>query len=125
MFPKKYRLPAKLIKKVLDKGKWIHGKELSLVMLKQEKPACSRMAIVIPAKIDKRAVIRNRLKRRLREEARKNLFKLISGQDIIIFGNKKALKLEFKQLREKLTKLFKENNLIKNLDSEQKKKAIN
>ena len=44
----------------------------------------SRLAVVVSRKVDKRAVVRNRIRRRIYEIARKNWDKINQGHDILI-----------------------------------------
>ena len=54
-----------------------------------------RLGITVSTKIDKRAVIRNRIKRLVREVFRKNLSRF-EGFDIVVIARKNASHLSYK-----------------------------
>ncbi len=65
--------------------------------------AFSRFAFVAPKAVDKRAVVRNRLKRRSREWMRKNISSLPRSLDIVLFFKKEAKSAPVKEFYEDLT----------------------
>ena len=76
----------------------------------------SRFGFIISKKIAKKAVIRNKIKRRLREIIRKDLKILKDGYDVAIITKKEANlpKMNFQQLKEGVNNLEKKANLFKN-----------
>jgi len=72
---------------------------------KEKKEETSRFGIAVGTKIGN-AVIRNKLKRQIREiiQEEKNLFK--KDLDYIIMVRKPCLDLTYKQMKEKLTQLI-------------------
>lgn len=86
MLKKKYRLPAnvrmKRAKKISSKYFFLNTEDNGL--------ACSRFAFVISKKVDKRAVVRNRIKRKLTEIININLEKIKIGMDMIFILRKEA-----------------------------------
>lgn len=66
-----------------------------------------RLGIVITKKLDKRAVVRNLLKRRVREVFRHNRHRLSENFDIVIIARKNAHEITFKEIgREILGALY-------------------
>lgn len=98
------------IKKVVSKGRYSYSAELTLKYLPNNTNV-SRFAIVVSTKVDKRAVQRNRLKRRLREILRLNLQQIKPGWDILVITKQKALSLDYGQLQEALLSLIKKGRL--------------
>lgn len=75
----------------------------------------SRIGFVVSQKISKKAVIRNKIKRRLREIIRLNLLIIKEGYDIVFFTKKGIENKKFSELKEIVKKLLQKARLIKNL----------
>ncbi len=111
MLQAEHRLRKDLdIKKVVNKGRYSYSGELTLKYLPNNLNV-SRFAIVVSTKVDKRAVRRNLLKRRLREILRLNLQQIKPGWDILIITKQKALDLDYPQLQESLLSLINKGRL--------------
>ena len=111
MLPKENRLPARKIKQVLDLGRWLKSHSLSLVVLENKKAEEARIAVIVPTKIEKRAIVRNRLRRQIREILRKKTFHFKKGKEIIVMANPGAVKKSSKRLEEAIEELFKKGGL--------------
>ncbi len=85
--------------------KWV-GDYLVLLYTENDLPY-SRIGIVVSKKVG-RAVVRNKVKRRLREIVRLNREKIPQGLDIVIIAKTKAKMVTFWDLREDLLKGFSE-----------------
>lgn len=89
---------------IKDLGK--HGKSFFLpefiVKYYKNKEVVSKFTFVVSTKVDKRAVIRNRLTRRLRETIRELLPKISPGYSVLIIAKKQALNLEFPQIKKQI-----------------------
>lgn len=104
--PKKHRLP-KILKKRF--GKTIEGALFKLVYILNETD--KRFAFVVSSKISKKAVIRNKIRRRLSEGIRELLNKIKEG-DYIFFVKKKIIDKSATQVKEELVHLLKQNGEI-------------
>lgn len=71
-----------------------------------------RAAVVVGTKISKKAVVRNRLRRQVREVLRLNLAKLKPGYDLVLIVKKEALKQEHKTLEKDVLTLLKKTGLM-------------
>ncbi len=104
--PKINRLKAKKdINLVLTKGKTQKGKFLIFKFLETNFNQ-SRFAFIISKKISKKAVVRNKIKRRISEIVRervKNLLKKIDGVFIALPGIEKE---SFQSIKEEIEKIF-------------------
>lgn len=108
MLPKKYRL---------NRLQVLHAKKnsvpqqhfgFSVYAIKQELPF-SRVSIVTPTSLDKRAVYRNRLRRFLYS----SLPSLINpGLDVVIFPSRSVLKSEDAQIRSRFHQVLSKISLI-------------
>ncbi len=100
MLPKKFRLKHKrCIKKVFLQGKKIYT-SLFLCLIKPSNKDHSRMTVIVSKKYDKRAVYRNRLKRKFREAVRENIIDLKENLDIIIVPKKQSDKKHILEIKD-------------------------
>ncbi|MCB9803073.1 ribonuclease P protein component [Candidatus Nomurabacteria bacterium] len=108
MLSKNNRLQKdKEIKSLIEKGQTFFLPQF-VIKYQKNKENTPRFAFVISTKVDKRAVVRNRLKRQLREAIREFLPR-ITGFDVLVIVKKSALELDFatisKQMEFALTKI--------------------
>jgi ribonuclease P protein component len=104
MLPKKHRLPGPVFSQLKSSGKIRPFKDFGLVYL-PNKLTLVRFGLIVSKKIDKRAVIRNRLKRVFREVIRKNLDKFKPG-DYLFLVKRSALGIDSKHLGDEICKLL-------------------
>ncbi len=113
-FTKAERLCSKIIiDKIFESGKTLSVPSLKLLWIK-EADANKQMAqilVSVPKRAFKKAVDRNKLKRRIREAYRKNKTALQQQENsgncylVIIYTDKKII--EYKQIEEKIVQLLK------------------
>lgn len=109
MLPKHNRLKNKKdFDNVFKKGKKIAGKLIFLKALKN-KLDFSRFGFIVSLKISKKAVVRNKIKRRLRAVIKENILNIKIGLDIIIIAKPEILDKEYKEIKNDL------ENLLQNL----------
>jgi len=100
------------IERVYKKGRSFFVKNLGIRIAKNDLKI-SRFTVVTSLKLSKKAVVRNKLKRRLREIIRKEILPSIkSGFDGVVLTKVGLLELSFDDIREQTTKLFKKAKLI-------------
>jgi ribonuclease P protein component len=107
MLPLKNRLKNKKdFDEVFKRGKGVEGIFLFLKVNNNSLEE-SRFGFVVSQKVNKKAVVRNKIKRRLREIIinRKNFIK--KGLDVIILAKKGAEQRTFLETQEELTRLLK------------------
>jgi len=110
MLSQDFRLRKKQeVATVFKRGKSFSSPEITLRFLPNSLPN-SRIAVLVGVKLDKRAVVRNRIKRRLREVARLNFSSIPSGLDLLIIA--RAIKLREIPLPELNNKFL---QLVRNL----------
>ena len=84
-----------------------HGKSavapVMVIYCRRSKTGGSRLGITVSTKLGK-AVVRNRIKRRLREVYRLSLPHLKPGYDVVLVGRSRALDLPFSRLLETFQK---------------------
>ena len=87
MLPKKHRLPGYKILEVLKKGRKIQSPSFNLFILKPAQTETpTTLTIIIPKKLTKKAVLRNRTKRLFTEAIQVNLEKIPLGLEIILMA---------------------------------------
>ena len=112
MLPKSYRLTQeKDFRRISVSGKSFFS-HLFRLRLAKNNLEVSRFAVVVSAKVSKKAVERNRLKRQLREIIRLNLNKIKGGYDISLSPNSRALGGSYQDLETETLKLFSKARLI-------------
>lgn len=112
MLPKVNRLNKKKdIERVFREGKGFKEDFLILKMIKNNLEN-SRFAFIVTQKVSKKATLRNKVKRRLRELVRLKLKKIKKGLDFILLAKPGIEKKDFQEVDEALNKLFKKTEII-------------
>lgn len=102
MFNQKNRLrKTKEIEKTFKNGKSFYNDILGFKVLKNDLEE-SRFCIVVSAKVSKRAVDRNKIKRRIRSIIIKKLKQIKKGFDVIVIVNKNIVDLNFSELEKNI-----------------------
>lgn len=108
MLKKKYRLKGDDIKKFFEGRFKTFKNEYFKIFYRDNSLKFSRFSVKPQDKIFKKAVERNRVRRRiyniLREE---KIFEKIKGKDFLIFPQKKEiLDIDYEELKEKISKIL-------------------
>ncbi|HOK00650.1 MAG TPA: ribonuclease P protein component [Candidatus Paceibacterota bacterium] len=112
MLPLNNRLKKKKdFEEVFKNGKSYKENSLQLKFLENNLKT-SRFGFVVSKKFSKKAVVRNKIKRRLREIIRKNLIYIKKGFDCVIIVLPDLKIKKFEELEEILIKLFKKADLL-------------
>ena len=112
MFPAQNRLRnEKDIKTLFAKGRSVFDLTIGMRFAKNRLPL-SRFTVVVGTKVSKRAVVRNRIKRRIRGIIEKQLLSVAPGFDVLILVKKEAIDQTHKQLSEQIDRLFKKAKLV-------------
>jgi len=82
-------------------------RERSIVLKKIENLLKeSRVCFIVPGEISKKATVRNRIKRRMREVVRENLPKIKKGFDIVLIALPGIEKKSFREFKKDLLKVL-------------------
>lgn len=117
MLPKAHRLTKqKDFDYILKNGKPLFSQSFIIKIVKNNL-TINRCGFIISKKISKKAVIRNKLKRQLREIIRQQLNFLKTGYDLIIIVKKNTniINKNYQQLISEINHLLKKAYLINNL----------
>ncbi len=119
MISKQHKLPSGLISDVLKNGKFIYN---HFFLIKYRLNTCgrSRIAVIVSTKIDKRAVIRNKLKRRILGLFSDIINKISISLDIVVIVKKKSVYLKNSEFKKNFFELLDKANsyVVKNKQSD-------
>jgi len=102
---KVYRLKKREVEKLFKKGRTYRGKIL-ILKIKRNKLPFSRWSFIVPLRVSKRAIERNRLRRRLTEVFREKIKIVKPGFDGIILAHPTALEKNYQEINEEIDKLL-------------------
>jgi ribonuclease P protein component len=98
--------------KVQDKGAKCRTKHFLLSYLDSSNSEDSRIGVTVTKKVDKRAVARNAIKRRVREIFRSRRPFFVKKADVVIIALQGASELSFDQISRQINYLFYKSNLL-------------
>lgn len=101
------------IQKVFEKGR-IFKQDLLILKILSNDLDESRLAFVVSKKFSKKAVTRNKIKRKLREAVYFNLKKTQKGVDLVVIASPGLEAKDFEEMKEMVSKLFKKAKIINN-----------
>jgi ribonuclease P protein component len=99
--------------KVKEEGSLFQSESFAIAILSRKDKEPSRFGFVISNKISKRANVRNKIKRILREAVKASLPELKSGFDVIFLVKKVALGRQTKDIMNEVSVVFKKADLFK------------
>ena len=106
MLPKKNRLKNKKdFERVFKQGKGFKEDFLFLKITKNNLKE-NRFGFIVSLKVSKKAVLRNKVKRRLREIIKERLPEIKPGVDIVLIAQKGMEEKDFSEIRETTNRLF-------------------
>jgi ribonuclease P protein component len=101
LLPKKFKLSGFLVSQIIKKGKHWGSPFFTLRYFPLEN---SLFSVVVPVKVDKRAVVRNRIKRQIYEILRLNLNKFKPKLGIVILVKKEILGKSYREIEKEILK---------------------
>ncbi|MFC1638675.1 ribonuclease P protein component [Patescibacteria group bacterium] len=112
MIPKEHRLITKAdFARLFKRGRVVHTRGISLKLAKNKRDL-TRFGIVISAKVSKKAVVRNKIRRRLRTSVGRRLERIAPGYDAAIMVRKDAVGLGFNDLDAAVERLLEKGELL-------------
>ena len=107
------RLRAKRdISRCKELGVKVYAKHFLLIVAPSASPACSRFAVAVTTKLDKRATRRNRLKRQLREVFRELIKDLLNPVDVLIVARNGSLECEYAEIRDEIVSALRAKRML-------------
>ena len=115
MLNKKYRFHSRGgVRYVYQKGKTVRKPKMSLVFVENTR-GFTRFAVVVSKKVEKSAVGRNRMRRRIYEALRLNMENLPKRMDyVFVVYSKDIMKMPFKEIEGLLGELVAEAKVCYN-----------
>ncbi len=111
MLPRSQRLSVEQFNSVIEKGKIFHSPLFLVRVLNVDKS--TRIATVAPKKIAKKAVERNKLRRRMYEAVAPLVDKIVGNFYIIIFAKNTAVLADNKMVANDIKSIFVKSSLLK------------
>ncbi|MFH2063354.1 MAG: ribonuclease P protein component [bacterium] len=112
MIPKQNRLLTKKdFSRLFSKGRIFHGRGLS-AKVAPNGLQLTRFGLVISTKVSKRAVARNKVRRRLRSIVGRMLPEIRTGLDVAILARKEVLDMTFKEIDDSVVHLLEKSGLV-------------
>jgi len=100
-------------KEILELGKTVRGSFL-FIKFRKNSLGVVRFGFIVPARVFKKAVTRNRIKRILSETVREDLRNIIDGYDIIVsITNKLGLEFLTDDIKEDLRRILKRVKILR------------
>ena len=112
MLSQERRISQGFFNQILKEGRSFQTQNLSLRVVLRKDSLKSAFSFVVPAKIVKKAVLRNFLKRRGRYVVRKHLSKIKEGYFCAFFFKKEISKLPFLVFEQEILDSLKKAKLI-------------
>jgi len=112
MLPKLNRLKKKKdFEKVFKLGR---GAKLNFITLKFNENGLenSRFGFVVSSKVSKKAVVRNKIKRRMRESVKKKINNIKKGFDVVLIALPNSKDKDFQETNRVVEKLFKKTETL-------------
>ncbi len=112
MLGKHYRLTKKKdFEKIFKEGKGLR-KEFLAVKVRENQLKESRFGFVVSQKISKKAVVRNKIKRRLREIVRLKINHIKKGFDVVLIALPGIETRKFKEIDNLVEEIFKKSKIL-------------
>jgi ribonuclease P protein component len=113
MLQRKNRLTSeKDFARLFSKGRPFHGKGVTMKAA-HSSLAYPRVGFVVSTKVSKRAVVRNQIKRRMREVVRAQIASMAPGVDVVFMAKPDAVALPFADLQRTLIELLRKSGILR------------
>lgn len=113
MLPKANRLRRrKDIQTLFSKGESVFDDVCGLKYRRNQRDE-TRVAVIVGKRISKKAVVRNRIRRRIREIIRLNLGDIEKGFDIALLVQNRAVNMSSDDLRSHVLRVLKKEGLLR------------
>lgn len=98
--------------RLFSKGRAVHAAGVTLKTITNGRESC-RVGFVVSTKVSKKAVVRNRLRRRLREAVRAHLGKIKPGYDLVFITRPEMREATFAEVTQAVAYLLTKAGLEK------------
>lgn len=114
MLPKPHRLPGYRIPELITSRTRFSGPIANLILSKstEGQDAPSRFTVIVPVRLSKKAVPRNRTKRLLREAVHETLSRIKPGYDGLVIAQKLLVGQKLKDITADIGQLLQKGGLV-------------
>lgn len=112
MLASQFRLPGYLVPEVKKKGKFYPFSSFALLVLKKPEEKTSRFAVILSLKFSKKAVVRNRTKRKILEPVRLLMEKIKPGFLVVFLPKKILIKKEREEIAKEIEEAFEKIKIV-------------
>ena len=106
MFPKGHRVTTSDFDLVMKQGHVFHAPHFTLRLIREKGLTKSLFSVVAPKSVAKLAVIRNRLKRQMREALKLSIKNIsIPGYMALLFAKKGVRELSYEQMKAEIQEI--------------------
>ncbi len=91
----------------------VFGNRTFVMYFLKNKLEVNRIGIIVSKKISKKAVVRNKIRRQIKEAYRLNEEKITSGYDIILIAREAIKTIDYQKIEKSLMHLFYKKNLLR------------
>lgn len=98
MLSQPYRLKARQVRLVFERGRFVPGPFVSVKVLHLPDVGASRFGVVAGVKLSKQATVRNRARRRLRHALRGGVGQCKPGFGVVLLARAPVLRVPFNEL---------------------------
>jgi len=99
-------------KEVLARGTMYQSPLFGMLVLEKDKKDLTRFGLIVSKKIDKRAVVRNRIRRVVLESVRLSLDKIKNGYLVVFLTKKKLIDLGMREVKREVCLGLKKAGLL-------------
>jgi len=100
-------------KEVFKAGRYVGGNFISLKIKKADREY-PRVGFIVGKKVAKSAVVRNKIKRQLREAAREHMKGAKGAVDIVVMPSPEIGTKSFQEIRDEIRKVFEKAKILGN-----------
>lgn len=111
MLSKKNKIDKHLFKEVFEQGKKYNSNFFSIRIFPIEEKN-TRFSFVVPVRVSKKAVVRNKMKRRGRYIVSKVIYSIKEGFALIVFFKKESEKVDFDVLEKDLLSILRKTKVL-------------
>jgi len=109
LLSKRFRLSREEFKDVMKDGQMVSGKMMGILVLRKKEEGEAKAGIIVSKKLSNKAVIRNKLKRRLRAALQSIRPEIHSGLHLVVLPNRRALETTAEELKNEICYLIIKN----------------
>ena len=113
MLSKRERLTNSELVLVKEEGEMRQGRWFGVLLRRGSSKETPKFGLVVSSKVSKRAVERNKIKRKLREAVRRVLPEVARGMQAVVLGGKRVLEVSVVELTEEMKRVLTREGAIK------------